>query len=358
MSTNQLPSDEAPRLPGTQSNDLMHTPVEARFNRLVRLTRRALGTRVAAISFVSEQGEWFKAVTGWNISQLATERSLAAALVSDGKQVVIPDMLEDARTRNHPLVIGSPRFRFCALQPILRRSGGTVGILAAYDIAPHKVRGDLREALSDSAELVRRELRVSEFGSLQDKLLARLDAGGRAALLDDLTRLWNRQGAMLLLEQALAGGSSAVSIGACVMGVDGFKRVNDKFGYAMGNVVLRKLGAAIVDSVRPGDITCRLGGDRFLLMIPNVDPDQLGQIMDRVKDRVQSLRVRTQVGTVKVAVSIGGTLASEGDRADDVLRQADEAMLYGKRRRDGADVAAPAEEDDEPADEAAPNSDF
>jgi diguanylate cyclase (GGDEF)-like protein len=358
VSTNQQFSDEAPRLPETQSNDLMHTPVEARFNRLVRLTRRALGTRVAAISFVNEQGEWFKAVTGWNVGQLTPERSLAAALRSDGEPVMIPDMLEDARTRNHPLVVGSPRFRFCGLQPILRRSGGTIAILAAYDIAPHKVRGDLREALSDAAELVRRELRVSELGSQQDKLLSTLDAGGRAALLDDLTRLWNRQGAMLLLEQALAGGTGAVSIGACVLGVDGFKRVNDKFGYAMGNVVLRKLGAAIVDSVRPGDITCRLGGDRFLLMIPNVDPDQLGHIMDRVKDRVQSLRVRTQVGTVKVAVSIGGTLASEGDRADDVLRQADEAMLYGKRRRDGDEVAAPSRDDDGPADEAAPNPDF
>jgi diguanylate cyclase (GGDEF)-like protein len=358
VSTNKLFSDEAPRLPETQSNDLMHTPVEARFNRLVRLTRRALGTRVAAISFVNEQGEWFKAVTGWNVGQLTPERSLAAALLSGGEPVMIPDMLEDARTRNHPLVIGSPRFRFCALQPILRRSGGTIGILAAYDIAPHKVRGDLREALSDAAELVRRELRVSELGSLQDKLLSTLDAGGRVALLDDLTRLWNRQGAMLLLEQALAGGTGAVSIGACVLGVDGFKKVNDKFGYAMGNVVLRKLGAAIVDSVRPGDVTCRLGGDRFLLMIPNVDPDQLGHIMDRVKDRVQSLRVRTQVGTVKVAVSIGGTLASEGDRADDVLRQADEAMLYGKRRRDGDEVAAPSRDDDDPADEAAPNPDF
>lgn len=358
MSTHHQFSDDAPRLPETQASDLMHTPVEARFNRLARLTRRAVGTRVAAVSFVNEQGEWFKAVTGWNISQLTPERSLAAALVGDGEPVVIPDMLEDARTRNHPLVVGSPRFRFCALQPVLRRSGGAIGILAAYDVAPHKASGDLLEALSDVAELVRRELRVSELGGLQDKVLAALDAGGRAALLDDLTRLWNREGAMSLLERALAGGTGAESIGACVMGVDGFKRVNERFGRAMGDVVLRKLGAAIVDSVRPGDIACRLGGDKFLLMIPNVDPDQLGQIMDRVKDRVQSLRVRTQAGTVKVAVSIGGTLAVEGDRAEDVLRQADEAMRYGRRRRDGDEATEPSREDEEPAEQAAPNADF
>jgi len=57
-------------------------------------------------------------------------------------------------------------------------------------------------------------------------------------------------------------------------------------------------------------------------------------------------------------VSIGGTLASEGDRADDVLRQADEAMRYGKRRRDGEEAGELSLDDGEPVDEAAPNADF
>jgi diguanylate cyclase (GGDEF)-like protein len=336
---------------------LLHTPLEARFNRLVRLTRRAVGTRVAAISFVSDEGEWFKAVTGWNVTQLPAEQSLAAMLLGGGGPVAIADMLEDDRTRNHPLVTGSPRFRFCAMEPIVSRSGGTVGVLAAYDIAPHKIRSDLHEALSDAAELVRRELRVSELGSLQQALLGSLDGSGRAELLDDLTRLWNRRGAMRLLDQALAGGPATVPVGVCVLDIDGFKRVNDRFGHAMGNVVLRKLGASLVDSVRPGDVVCRLGGDGFLLMIPNVDPDQLADIMDRVKGRVQSLRVRTQAGSVKVAVSIGGTLASGGEPAEDVLRQADEAMRDGKRRRGNQDTSDPSGDDEQQA-EASPNADF
>ncbi len=344
---------ERPRHPETQGDDLVHTPVEARFNRLARLTRRALGTRVAAISFVNAEGEWFKAVTGWNVGQLSRERSLASLLAKDGEPVVISDLLEDPRTRDHPLVAGSPRFRFCALQPVLYRSGGTTGVLAAYDTAPHKVRSDLHDALSDAAELARRELRVSELGHVQQNLVATLDAAGRAALLDDLTRLWNRQGAMLLLEQALSGGTRDISLGVCVLDIDGFRQVNDQYGHAMGNVVLSKLGAAIVDSVRPGDIVCRLGGDGFLLMIPDVDPDQLADIMDRVKGRVQSLRVCTQAGSVKVAVSIGGTLAGDGQHADDVLRQADEAMRDGKRRRGANEPGERSGDDEEPRDEAA-----
>jgi diguanylate cyclase (GGDEF)-like protein len=349
---------EPPRIPAAPDDDMLHTPLEARFNRLVRLTRRALGTRVAAISFVSDEGEWFKAVTGWNVTELPQEQSLAAALVGSGGPVMIADMLEDDRTRTHPLVTGSPRFRFCAMEPIVRRSGGTIGVLAAYDVAPHKIRADLHEALSDAAELVRRELRVSELGRLQQALLGPLDGSRRAELLDGLTRLWNRRGAMRLLEQALAGGPATVPVGVCILDIDGFKRVNDRFGHALGNVVLRKLGAALVDSVRPGDVVCRLGGDDFLLMIPDIDPDQLADIMDRVKGRLQSLSVRTQAGSVKVAVSIGGTLASDADRAEDVLQQAAEAMRDGKRRRGGDGPAELSVGDDESPDEAVANAGF
>jgi diguanylate cyclase (GGDEF)-like protein len=357
VSTNPLSHSGGPQLAATQVDDLIRTPLEARFNRLVRLTRRALGTRVAAISFLDHDGEWFKAVTGWNVGQLPAERSLAALLGSSDGPVAISDMLEDPRTRNHPLVEGSPRFRFCAIQPILDRGGSIMGVLAAYDVVPHKITADLLEALSDAGELARRELRVSELGSIQQKMLASLDTGGREALLDDLTRLWNRRGAMLLLEQALEGGQADVSIGVCVLDVDGFKQVNDEFGQALGNVMLRKLGAAIVDSVRPGDIVGRLGGDEFLLLIPNVDPDHLGHIMDRVKGRVQSLAVRTRVGSVKVTVSIGGTLGSGGDRPEDLLRQADEAMRDGKRRRRNEGAGVPTGDDDGHQGDASPNPD-
>ncbi len=358
MSTNQLFEAGGPQLAETQLNELIRTPVEARFNRLARLTRRAIGTRVAAISFLNAEGEWFKAVTGWNVSHLPVERSLAAALSVDRGPVAIPDMAEDPRTRDHPLVAGSPRFRFCAIQPILDRGGMTTGVLAAYDTEPHKITSDLLEALSDAGELARRELRVSELGSIQQRLLATLDASGREGLLDDLTRLWNRRGAMLLLEQALEGGKTDVSIGVCVMGVDGFKQLGNQHGEAVGNSVLRKLGAAIVDSVRPGDIVCRFGVDEFLLLIPDVDPDHLGDIMDRVKGRAQSLVVRARAGPVKVTVSIGGALGGEGNRAEDVIRQAQGAMQDGKRRRGREAGGETPQREIELLEESAPNPDF
>jgi diguanylate cyclase (GGDEF)-like protein len=332
----QLIQTETLHLAEAQVQDLIGTPLEARFNRLARMTRRALGVRAAAISFLNREGEWFKAVTGWNVSELKPERSLVAALLGENGSLAIADMLKDERTCHHPLVTGSPKFRFCAMQAIHDRFGSVIGAVAAYDTGPHRITADVMEAISDAGELAQRELLLSDFGDIQQKLMAKLDASRRQAMIDELTRLWNRRAGMLLLEQALGEGRRNASIGVCVADVDDFKGVNDRFGHAMGDVVLRKLAAAIVDSLRPGDIACRLGGDEFLLLIPDIPPDQLEPIMERVRNRVKSLLIRTRAGDVKVSISLGGTVASldGGANADELVTRADEAMYEVKRRRD------------------------
>ena len=344
MSTTPLIHTETLQLAEMQVKDLIQTPLEARFNRLVRVTRRSLGTRVAAISFLNSDGEWFKAVNGWNVTELPPGRSLASLLVSDEGPVAIADTLEDERTRDHPLVTGSPRFRFCAIQPLADRFGNTIGAVAVYDTGPHKVTADLLEAIGDAGELAQRELLLSEFGGIQQKLLAKLDASRRQALLDELTMLWNRRGGMMLLEQALEGnGRRDASVGICVIDVDDFKQVNDQYGHAMGDVVLRKLATAIVDSIRPGDIACRLGGDEFLLLIPDIGPEQLQQIIERVRRKVRSLVIGTRAGKVRVTVSVGGTVANLGSAgsAEELMRRADEAM-YEVKRREGERPREPA----------------
>ena len=336
MGTTQLIHTETLQLAEMQVKDLIQTPLEARFNRLVRITRRALDTRVAAISFLNRDGEWFKAVVGWNVSELPPTRSLAATLVGEDGAVAFADMLEHDRTRLHPLVTDSPRFRFCVMHPIRDRFGHTIGAVAAYDTEPRKITADLLEAIADSAELAQRELLLSDFGGVQQKLLAKLDASRRQAMLDELTRLWNRRGGMLLLEQALEGTSGReTSVGVCVVDVDDFKLVNDRYGHAMGDVVLRKLAAAIVDSIRPGDIACRLGGDEFLLLVPDLNVEQLDAIKERVCRRVQAMVIRTRAGAVRVTVSVGATLVSVGSTAstDELLHRADEAMYEAKRRK-------------------------
>lgn len=269
--------------------ELIQTPLEERFNRLARVTQSLLGTRVAAISFLDSDGEWFKAVSGWNLSRLPSHRSLAAALVHGPGPLAIRDTLQDERRCSHLLVQGSPRFRFCAMQPLGDRFGNVIGVTSVYETEPTQVDPGLLEAIRDAGELAQRELLVYAMGGIQQKLPEKLDASRREALLDDLTRLWNRRGYMLLLEQVLESvRHDDVPVGTRLVAADDLKLINDRFGHAMGDVVLRNIAAALVSSIRPRDIACRLAGDEFLLVLPNVDAAQLSGITDRLRNRVHA----------------------------------------------------------------------
>ena len=320
-----------------QVRELIQTPIEARFNRIARLTQRALGSGVAAISFINLEGEWFKAVTGWNVSALPRTQSLAALLMHGEGPVAVGDLLQDERTRDHPLVTASPGFRFCALQALNDRFGNQIGAVAVYDTEPREVSADLLEAIADAGEMAQRELFLSDMGGIQQKLLEKLDASRRQALLDELTRLWNRRGGMLLLERALAGaGRYQESVGVCVIDIDDFKLINDRYGHAAGDEALREVAAIIVNSIRPNDIACRLAGDEFLVVIPDTTAEQLSAITERVSNSVRSRIIRTGAGGLRVTVSVGGAVAcvSRTASADELVHRADEAMYQAKRAKD------------------------
>lgn len=328
-----------------QLQDFVNTPLDARFNRLARITREALGVRAAAISFVDHDREWFKAVTGWNVTELPRARSLAGALLGSGAPSIVPDTLDDERCRSHPLVSGAPGFRFCAVYPLLDRFDNPLGAVAGYDIEPHRASPRLIETLRDVGELAQRELFLNEAGTAQQQLLAKLDASRRQALLDELTRLWNRRGGLELLGRALAGAQRSAGLGVCIVDIDHFKAINDQHGHAAGDAVLRRVASLLVDSIRPTDIACRYGGDEFLLVVPDVSAEQFGRIVERVRSRTESLTVPVRGGSIVVTLSLGGISAGprSGLAADELVHRADEALYRAKgegRNRTVVDEAA------------------
>ena len=332
MTNHRFLRTETMRLSELQLQDLVHTPLEARFNRLARLARDAMRVRVAAVSFLDPEREWFKAVTGWNVSELPRGRSLAACLLEGGTPVVLEDTQRDDRTRGHALVTGAPGFRFCAVYPLKDCFDNLLGAIAAYDTEPHPASAQLLRTLEDLGQLAQRELFVSELGAAQQALLEKLDASRRHALLDDLTRLWNRRGGLTLLEKTLKESARGERLGLCVVDVDNFKSINDRFGHATGDAVLKRVATVLVDCIRPSDIACRLGGDEFLLVLPGLGSDEIGAVLGRIRASNGAMSVNTRSGQAEVTLSVGGLAcgASAVASAEALLHQADEALYRAK----------------------------
>ena len=159
---------------------------------------------------------------------------------------------------------------------------------------------------------------------------------------DALTGLPNRVLFLERLVAAIPAAADGAHVGVLFCDLDGFKQVNDTFGHAAGDELLRQVAARVRAVVRPGDTVGRLSGDEFAIILPGlVHPDDARSLADRVDgcfaDPFRLDGVDVEVGTsVGVAVHVANT---EGRTADQLLREADAAMYRHKQRRRGARTA-------------------
>lgn len=333
------------KLASLNSLDPFYTPLEERFERITRLARRALNVPMAAITVVQGDRQWFKSVSGWQVTELPMSKSLCAEVIREGKQIIVPDTRHDLYTMSNPVVCGKPKIRFYAGFPIRDSERNTVGTFCVMDLKPREPDPDFAMTLADLGDMAQRELFTVELNDAHSALVSKLGKARRQAMFDPLTRLWNRRGATDLLNAALR---EAVkhddSVGVCLADIDCFKQVNDQFGHQVGDQVLRRVAASIVASVRPQDIVCRYGGEEFLIVVHGIDEKGCVAIGERICAGMRGLPIQTRDGSVPVTISIGIAMRQPGDSASSeyLIGLADAALYESKRQgRDRVTVGRP-----------------
>ena len=114
-----------------------------------------------------------------------------------------------------------------------------------------------------------------------------------------------------------------------VLDLDGFKGVNDRFGHAAGDEVLRGVGAALARTVRVQDTVVRQGGDEFCVLAPETAREEADLLMDRLRRAVSG----SVAGLEGLGASFGAAIYPEdGAAAGDLLAEADAAAAEAKRR--------------------------
>lgn len=134
---------------------------------------------------------------------------------------------------------------------------------------------------------------------------------------DPLTGLANRRQFELSLarevDRVARSGESALLV---MVDIDHFKKVNDTYGHAAGDLVIQSVGRALIETVRPMDQVARIGGEEFGVVLPNCPAAFGPQVADRVRQRVARHPVQLPSGeSVAVTVSIGGAFAPQWVRS-------------------------------------------
>lgn len=161
----------------------------------------------------------------------------------------------------------------------------------------------------------------------------------RIATTDPLTGVLNRAGLRHVSQLKLTAAAIAEARVAVVyVDMNGLKKLNDAFGHAVGDSALTALAQALEASVRDGDFVARLGGDEFVCIIFDPDPkDGAGRVAERIIQMTDN-PFAAMVPNRKLELSIGIAVATGDIEWEELLRQADAAMYWGKHR--GASRAA------------------
>lgn len=157
------------------------------------------------------------------------------------------------------------------------------------------------------------------------------------ARYDQLTGLLNRNEIIERLDAIGTDGRRAGAESAVLFcDLDGFKTVNDTFGHAVGDLVLKEVASRVRTSIRDDDLVARIGGDELLVVLHHLHGvDEALSVADDIR-RATARPIATPPGVLSVTMSIGVTMVVKGDDADDVIARADEAMYRAKQAgRDG-----------------------
>ncbi len=153
-------------------------------------------------------------------------------------------------------------------------------------------------------------------------------------VVDHLTGAWNRQSMSMRLAQehervVRSGNCSSI----CMLDLDHFKEVNDQFGHTCGDQVLKGLVEICTTNLRSYDSIFRYGGEEFLICLPDIEPVDALPLLERLREAIESKSYRHKDGEmVSVTASFGVSHMDQDKSLDDVVVEADQALLLAKNQ--------------------------
>jgi diguanylate cyclase (GGDEF)-like protein len=147
----------------------------------------------------------------------------------------------------------------------------------------------------------------------------------RLALTDPLTGLGNHRHFHERLQRELASAEhDGRDLSLCLVDIDDFKRINDRFGHPAGDRVLGQVASRL----RQGGESFRLGGDEFAVLLPGLDDGSAVSVAQSIIERIGALDLE-QIGQVTVSAGVA-TYPSQGVARDELIRLADSALYWAK----------------------------
>ncbi|WP_353189612.1 sensor domain-containing diguanylate cyclase [Pandoraea pnomenusa] len=315
--------DEAERLAALRRYEILDTPPEPAFDRIVRLAAYVLGAPISLVSLIDESRQWFKARQGLEATQSPRSLAFCAHAILSDDVLVVPDARADRRFADNPMVTGEPNIRFYAGAPLCTPEGHRLGTLCVIDRKPRELDDQKRGLLADLSALVVDELELRRVNHVL----------GDMAMRDALTGALNRRAFLMQADRQFAAARvQQRRLAVLMLDIDHFKAVNDTWGHAVGDRVIVEMTLVLRATLRKGTVIGRLGGEEFAVLLPEADAQRAVQAAERLLAAIGNATVPGPNGPVRFSASIGvGSLAPDDIDFGALLQRADRALYAAKQ---------------------------
>lgn len=294
---------------------ILEAPAEKSFDRMLRLAETALCTPIVLMSFGGRHHQWLRSSRRLDPVTDPRLTLLCDYAFEKNDFYVVPNTLEHPAFHNNPLVVGEPNIRSYAGVPLRRQNGLKVGAICAVDHRERDFTKDQLDLLGDLAQLMAEQIELRQIATT-DSLTGALT---RRAFEVEVTREYRRN-------RRYQRDLSVIAVD-----VDHFKKINDNYGHAAGDLVLKNVVSQIKQGLRDVDFLGRLGGEEFVVGLPETALDGAAIAAERLRETIAGMAIISNGDRISVTASFGIAGLSRADSDwKEMLGRADVALYRAK----------------------------
>jgi len=192
----------------------------------------------------------------------------------------------------------------------------------------YRTNKQIYAAASDQVQVASLTVRLTQALAVETQLRHELNI---RADTDELTSILNRRGLMKQLHLELARCKRYKQSGSIlIVDIDFFKKVNDTYGHASGDLVLVRTVEYIKDLLRETDVFGRFGGEEFLIFLPATAEEGTLLVAERIRKFIEQATITLDAASIQITISVGVAICSGNEGVDDLFVHADYALYAAK----------------------------
>ncbi|TVT45125.1 MAG: GGDEF domain-containing protein [Denitromonas halophila] len=215
-----------------------------------------------------------------------------------------------------------------SLQENIGKVGQSSDALHLKQVAQSLLESALKA--SETNDVLKKNLETADQEARQ--LRSELEKHRRETMTDPLTGLLNRRGMEVEMSRVL-GEDVEGQAAMLVLDIDHFKRINDTYGHAVGDVVIRKVAQTVKRLIPTGAVPVRYGGEEFAVLLPRSSSDEAKGIAESIRETIEKLRLirrHDKMAISQFTISIGIAKRSLRDDMETLFQRADKALYEAK----------------------------